>query len=142
MIAKTCTCSLPRVEVVTVEADISSGLPYFATVGLPDKIVRESKNRANNKAALQNTGYPFPASWILKTWRAGSTQSEALGSPLPDRTTCRRYKVFRPKKSSHRTRLMVPFNPASTLPTRYPLIDFNSHSVKENWLQNQNARIM
>jgi predicted ATPase with chaperone activity len=70
---------LPRIEIVTVEADISSGLPYFATVGLPEKIVRESKDRANNKAALQNTGYPFPANSDFCKPRPRSSQKGRVG---------------------------------------------------------------
>jgi len=39
MIARTCTGSLLRIDalLVEVEVDLSPGLPYFATVGLPDK---------------------------------------------------------------------------------------------------------
>ncbi len=43
---------------VEVEVDISSGLPVFSTVGLPDGAVRESKDRV--KAAIRNSGYIFP----------------------------------------------------------------------------------
>src|SRR5512136_430837 len=43
---------------VTVEVDLSAGLPLFSTVGLPDVAVRESKDRI--KAAVKNSGYPFP----------------------------------------------------------------------------------
>ena len=47
LIAKTYTCSLLGIDalLVEVEVDLSPGLPYFATVGLPDNIVRESKDR-------------------------------------------------------------------------------------------------
>jgi magnesium chelatase family protein len=43
---------------VEVEIDISPGLPQFSTVGLPDVVVRESKDRI--KAAIKNSGYRFP----------------------------------------------------------------------------------
>ncbi|MCP3898604.1 MAG: ATP-binding protein, partial [Desulfobacteraceae bacterium] len=43
---------------IEVEVDISSGLPVFATVGLPDGAVRESKDRV--KVAIKNSGYDFP----------------------------------------------------------------------------------
>lgn len=43
---------------IEVEIDISSGLPMFSTVGLPDGAVRESKDRV--KAAIKNSGYDFP----------------------------------------------------------------------------------
>ena len=45
--------------VVEVEVDIAQGLPAFATVGLPEGAVKESKDRV--KAAVKNCGYDFPA---------------------------------------------------------------------------------
>jgi magnesium chelatase family protein len=44
---------------VRVEADVSSGLPSFAIVGLLETAVRESKDRV--RAALGNCGFEFPA---------------------------------------------------------------------------------
>jgi magnesium chelatase family protein len=44
-----------RGRLVEVEVDLASGLPGFSTVGLPDNIVKESKDRV--KAAIQNSGY-------------------------------------------------------------------------------------
>jgi magnesium chelatase family protein len=43
---------------VTVEADVASGLPAFATVGLPQGAVKEGKERV--VAAVQNSGYLIP----------------------------------------------------------------------------------
>ena len=48
--------------VVTVEADISRGLPQFELVGLPDSAVKESRDRV--RSALKNLGFSFPASRI------------------------------------------------------------------------------
>ncbi|MDL2294208.1 YifB family Mg chelatase-like AAA ATPase [Ruminococcaceae bacterium OttesenSCG-928-D13] len=48
--------------VVTVEADISGGLPQFAIVGLPDSAVKEATDRV--RSALKNLGYTFPVSRI------------------------------------------------------------------------------
>ena len=45
---------------VTVEADISTGLPRFDIVGLPDMAVRESRERV--RATIKNGGYQFPVS--------------------------------------------------------------------------------
>lgn len=45
-------------EKVTVETDISSGLPKFSIVGLPDAAVTESRERV--RAAIKNCGLPFP----------------------------------------------------------------------------------
>jgi magnesium chelatase family protein len=43
---------------VRVEADVRTGLPAFALVGLPDAAVRESRERV--RAALCNSGFEFP----------------------------------------------------------------------------------
>ncbi|MEN6439509.1 MAG: YifB family Mg chelatase-like AAA ATPase [Syntrophobacter sp.] len=83
MIAKTHTCSLLGIDAVPVEVevDISSGLPNFATVGLPDSIVRESKDRV--KAALQNSGYPFPMERITVNLAPAHIKKEGSGFDLP-----------------------------------------------------------
>lgn len=44
---------------VSVEVDISNGLPALAIVGLPEAAVRESKDRV--RAAIINSGFEFPA---------------------------------------------------------------------------------
>src|SRR3954452_2108275 len=44
---------------VTVEVDIRRGLPAFTIVGLPDRAVRESRERV--RAALKNSGFDFPS---------------------------------------------------------------------------------
>ncbi|MEI6668766.1 MAG: YifB family Mg chelatase-like AAA ATPase [Acidobacteriota bacterium] len=44
--------------IVQVEVDVSSGLPGFTMVGLPDTSVRESRDRV--RTAIRNSGYPFP----------------------------------------------------------------------------------
>lgn len=43
---------------IVVEADISSGMPSYETVGLPGAAVRESKERV--RAAIKNSGYSYP----------------------------------------------------------------------------------
>jgi magnesium chelatase family protein len=45
-------------ERVTVEADVRTGLPSFALVGLPDAAVREARERV--RAAMVNSGFEFP----------------------------------------------------------------------------------
>jgi len=45
--------------IVRVEVDVSSGLPGFELVGLPDAAVREAKDRV--RAAIKNAGFDFPA---------------------------------------------------------------------------------
>ena len=43
---------------IEIEIDISSGLPFFQIVGLPDEILRESKTRV--KSAIIQAGFDFP----------------------------------------------------------------------------------
>lgn len=83
MIAKTYTCTLLGIDalLVEVEVDLSPGLPAFATVGLPDNIVRESKDRV--KAALQNSGYYFPSDRITVNLAPAHLKKEGSGFDLP-----------------------------------------------------------
>jgi magnesium chelatase family protein len=47
-----------RPQEVTVEVDVRRGLPTFTLVGLPDRAIRESRERV--RAALLNSGLDFP----------------------------------------------------------------------------------
>ncbi|MBR0423332.1 MAG: YifB family Mg chelatase-like AAA ATPase [Clostridia bacterium] len=49
--------------VVTIESDISKGMPSCEIVGLPDASIKESKNRV--RAAIKNSGFKFPVSRII-----------------------------------------------------------------------------
>ena len=40
---------------VTVEADLSAGLPHYELVGLPDAAVKESRERV--RSAIKNSGF-------------------------------------------------------------------------------------
>ena len=83
MIAKTYSFSLVGIDavLVEVEVDLSSGLPTFATVGLPDSIVRESKERV--KSALQNSGYHFPSNRITVNLAPAHLKKGGSGFDLP-----------------------------------------------------------
>ena len=60
MLASVATFALEgvRSQEVTVEVDVRSGLPTFTLVGLPDRAIRESRERV--RAALLNSGLDFP----------------------------------------------------------------------------------
>lgn len=45
-------------QAVSVEVDLTNGMPYFHIVGLPDTAVNESKERV--RSAIKNTGFAFP----------------------------------------------------------------------------------
>ena len=47
---------------VSVECDLSSGLPAFTVVGLPDAAVKEARERV--RSAIKNCGFSFPVSRI------------------------------------------------------------------------------
>ncbi len=66
---------------VEVEVDISRGLPTFTTVGLAETAVKESKDRV--KAALVNSGYPFPDDRITVNLAPASIKKTGTGFDLP-----------------------------------------------------------
>ena len=47
---------------VSVECDLSGGLPAFTIVGLPDAAVNEARERV--RSAVKNCGFTFPVSRI------------------------------------------------------------------------------
>lgn len=59
---------------VTVEADVSSGLPKFHIVGLPDTSVSESRERV--RAAIKNTQLPFPRTNIVVNLAPADTKKQ------------------------------------------------------------------
>lgn len=66
---------------ITVEVDVSNGLPNFDLVGLPAMAVRESKERV--KAALRNLEYPFPMTKITVNLAPADLRKEGSGLDLP-----------------------------------------------------------
>jgi magnesium chelatase family protein len=66
---------------VSVEVDLAAGLPQFSTVGLPDVAVRESKDRI--KAAIKNSGYPFPAHHVTVNLAPADIKKEGTAFDLP-----------------------------------------------------------
>ena len=67
--------------VVGVEVDIALGLPAFATVGLPEGAVKESKDRV--KAAVKNCGYEFPSRRITVNLAPADIKKEGAAFDLP-----------------------------------------------------------
>lgn len=66
---------------VQVEADISSGLPRFDIVGLPDASVKESRERV--RASIKNTGLDFPISRITVNIAPADIKKEGSIYDLP-----------------------------------------------------------
>lgn len=83
MLAKIHSATVEGVNglLVEVEVDIAFGLPFFATVGLPEAAVRESKDRV--KAAIKNSGYEFPAHRITVNLAPADLRKAGTGYDLP-----------------------------------------------------------
>ncbi|MCR4428885.1 MAG: YifB family Mg chelatase-like AAA ATPase [Caldiserica bacterium] len=64
-----------------VEVDISSGLPSFSIVGLPDAAVQESRERV--RSAIKNSGFSFPLSRITVNLAPGDLRKEGPQYDLP-----------------------------------------------------------
>ncbi|MFW6278595.1 MAG: YifB family Mg chelatase-like AAA ATPase [Bacillota bacterium] len=64
MVARTVSAAILGIQAVLikVEVDITNGLPAFDIVGLPDKAVRESRERV--RSAIKNSGFEFPVKRI------------------------------------------------------------------------------
>ena len=65
MLASVTSCAVIGLDGITVEVevDISSGLPSFTIVGLPDAALQEAKERV--RAAIRNSGFSFPVKRIV-----------------------------------------------------------------------------
>ncbi|MBQ5580749.1 MAG: hypothetical protein IIT43_05790, partial [Clostridia bacterium] len=68
-------------ELVTVEVDLSSGLPRFDLVGLPNSAVSESKERV--RSAVRNCGFQFPISRITVNLAPADFRKEGPSYDLP-----------------------------------------------------------
>jgi magnesium chelatase family protein len=66
---------------VRVEVHLGSGLPTFAMVGLPEAVVRESKERV--RSALLNTGFEFPTGRITVNLSPADLPKEGGRFDLP-----------------------------------------------------------
>ena len=83
MLAKVISCALIGLEgaLVEVEVDISSGLPNFFVVGLPDDAVREARERA--RAAIKNSGFKFPYRRVVVNLAPADLKKEGPAYDLP-----------------------------------------------------------
>ena len=66
---------------MTVEADVSDGMPSFDIVGLPDAAVKESKNRV--RSAIKNSGFKFPTTKITINLAPADLKKEGSYYDLP-----------------------------------------------------------
>jgi len=68
-------------ELVSVQVDVSSGLPYFEIVGLPDTTVRESKERV--RVSIKNSGYDLFSKRIIVNLAPANTKKVGSIFDLP-----------------------------------------------------------
>jgi magnesium chelatase family protein len=83
MLARVFSACLAGVEaaLVRVEVDVSQGLPAFATVGLPDPAVRESRERV--RTAIRNSGFAFPLERVTVNLAPADARKEGVSFDLP-----------------------------------------------------------
>ncbi len=83
MLARIRSVTLHGVEAIplTVEVDISPGLPSIHTVGLPDAAIRESADRV--RAALRNAGFKLPPRRITISLAPAEIRKQGAGLDLP-----------------------------------------------------------
>jgi len=66
---------------INVEAHLENGSPFFATVGLPDSAVRESRERV--QSAIINSGLEFPYMRIIINLAPADIKKEGAAYDLP-----------------------------------------------------------
>ena len=66
--------------IITVEVDISQGLPVFDIVGLPNQSVKEARERV--RAAIKNSGYDFPMRRIVVNLAPATIRKSSAGLDL------------------------------------------------------------
>jgi magnesium chelatase family protein len=66
---------------VTIEVDVSYGLPGFTVVGLPDTSVRESRDRI--RSAIRNSGLEFPKHRIIVNLAPADVRKAGASFDLP-----------------------------------------------------------
>jgi magnesium chelatase family protein len=83
MLARVLSAAVSGIDatLVSVEVDVSPGLPAFNMVGLPDSTIRESRDRV--RSAIRNTGYTFPMERITVSLAPADLRKEGAAFDLP-----------------------------------------------------------
>src|SRR5690606_4243986 len=83
MLARLSAAAVLGVEAVpvSVEVDVSPGLPGLTMVGLPDTTVRESRDRV--RTAIRNCGFPFPGDRITVSLAPADIRKVGAAFDLP-----------------------------------------------------------
>jgi magnesium chelatase family protein len=77
------TATLCGVEALSVEvqADVTSGLPSFIVVGLPDAAVQEARDRV--RSAIRASGFDFPNARVVVNLAPAPLRKHGTGFDLP-----------------------------------------------------------
>lgn len=83
MLARLTAAAVVGIEsvIVSVEVDVSPGLPGLTMVGLPDATVRESRDRV--RTAIRNCGFPFPGDRITVSLAPADVRKVGAAFDLP-----------------------------------------------------------
>lgn len=83
MLSKILTASLSGLKPILIEVEtyLSRGLPSFNIIGLPDKVINESKERII--AAIKNSGIEFPIKKIIINLAPANIKKERIVLDLP-----------------------------------------------------------
>lgn len=83
MLSKVNSIALRGLEgyLIEVQVDISSGMPYWEIVGLPDMSVKEAKERV--KTAIKNSGYEFLSRKVIVNLSPAVLRKEGSYFDLP-----------------------------------------------------------
>ena len=83
MLSKVKSMSLQGLDgfLVDVQVDVSSGMPNWKVVGLPDATVKESKERV--RTAIKNSGYEFESRRIVINLAPADKRKEGSFFDLP-----------------------------------------------------------
>src|SRR5574337_862266 len=83
MLARVLSAAVAGIEasLVSVEVDVTAGLPAFTMVGLPDSTIRESRDRV--RSAIRNAGYTFPMERITVSLAPADLRKEGAALDLP-----------------------------------------------------------
>ena len=83
MLAKVNSVGLVGIDgfAVSVEVDITGGLPAFEIVGLGDAAVKEARERV--RSGIKNSGYLFPSKKLIVNMAPAAMRKEGSGFDLP-----------------------------------------------------------
>jgi magnesium chelatase family protein len=83
MLAKVKSMSFVGIDgqLVSIQVDVSNGLPSWDVVGLPDTSIKESKQRV--RAALSNIGYDLPSRRVIVNLAPANIKKEGSFFDLP-----------------------------------------------------------